>query len=63
MKRTSFLKRHAFDIAVAIVFILLLAMSSCDIKAMEAERDHYCSMVKSGAWPDYRGISATECAQ
>lgn len=61
-KRTSFLKRHAFDILVAVVIVgLILLVSSCDMQAAEAERDEYCAMVKLGMWPDYREIKNTEC--
>lgn len=63
-KRTSFLKRHAFDILAAVVVIsLILLMSSCDMQAAEAERDEYCTMVKLGTWPDYREIAKTECSR
>lgn len=61
-KRTSFLKRHAFDILVAIAVLLaFLLVSSCDMQAAEVERDEYCAMLKLGAWPDYRQIKDTEC--
>lgn len=27
----------------------------------QAERAFYCEMVKTDAWPDYKGIAAKEC--
>lgn len=60
--RKSFLKRNALGVLVVVVIVLaLLGASTLDQQAQEVERNEYCEMVKSGAWPDYRNVYKTEC--
>jgi hypothetical protein len=54
----------------ALLFWVVLAVGAMDAEDAELERDHYCRMVQvyeqtggEYGWPDYGGVSESECNQ
>lgn len=50
---------------IAFVALILLVTAMLIVGPTEAEQDaetaHYCDMVESGAWPDYKDIAEEYC--
>lgn len=46
---------------LAVFCVVLLFVGTMDYQDAERERAHYCDMMRSGAWPDYREIFEEEC--
>lgn len=58
--REMLLVGMGFTMAAMLVGSLLFA-GGMDYADAVSERNAYCDMVESGAWPDYRGIYKEEC--
>lgn len=55
------LNEYWAEIGMAAVLAVLIISGNMDARDAETERAHYCDMVESGAWPDYRGTAKDEC--
>lgn len=47
----------------AALFFVVGVVGYFDKQDQNDAQRHYCKMVQSGAWPDYRETYATECAK
>lgn len=48
-------------LAIAAVLLLLAAVGTMDYQDAMSEQAHYCDMVSTGAWPDFRNIFDEVC--
>jgi len=48
-------------LAVVLVALAFLSVGSFDYQDELDELEYYCSMVREGAWPDYKEIFEKEC--
>lgn len=46
--------------AAAFIFCAVIAAGTMDQQDQEIEQAHYCEMVKSGAWPNFKNINCKE---
>ena len=52
----------AKGILTALALLALFGwVGEMDMQAAQADRDHYCEMVRAGHWPDYAGTYRAEC--
>jgi len=58
----SFLKHATCTVGVLLGLVIAFGVvGTMDYRDAQAERDHYCEMVATGAWPDYRETYDEEC--
>lgn len=56
----KFLVAHIMKLFI--IALLTLGLIGCaDLADQQAQASEYCSMVKSGLWPDYLGTYGAEC--
>ena len=48
------MKQHS--IAIIVISVLLICVSTMSYQDEVSEMDHYCEMVDSGAWPNYKNL-------
>lgn len=46
---------------VAVLCAVIVFVGQSDMRDAENEQAVYCSMVKEGSWPDYKGIYGEVC--
>ncbi|AZF88126.1 hypothetical protein [Microcystis phage Me-ZS1] len=57
------MSRRIIKLLFTVVLLCAIGFAGkMELEDVERENRHFCAMVESGTWPDYRGTASVDCA-